>query len=65
MESLINRVGLVVGMIGLLLCVVAGIGRVGGNFYLFGYQSVTLLFAGIGMMVAACMFKLYSGTLSR
>lgn len=65
MENMLTRVGFVIGFIGLVLCLVSGVSRVAGSFYLFGYQSITILFAGIAMMVAACMFKLYGGSFSR
>lgn len=65
MEGLMNRLGMVVGLLGLVLCLVAGIGRLGGQYYILGYQLITLMFAGVGMMVASCMFKLYSSSFSK
>lgn len=60
MTKLLGTAGLVIGIAGLLLSLVAGLGRVSGNYYIMGYQSLTLLNAGVALMVASCMVKLYN-----
>ncbi len=50
--------GSVTGMIGVLVCAVAGLARVAGSFYVLGFQSTTLFNVGVGLMVFACLIKL-------
>ena len=54
--------GSITGILGALICFIAGLARIAGFYYLAGYQSTTLFNVGVGMMVFACMVKL--GTLS-
>lgn len=46
------------GILGALLCLIAGLARIAGFYYLAGYQSTTLFIAGLGLMVFACLVKL-------
>ncbi len=46
------------GIAGALLCLVAGLTRIAGMYYLAGFQTTTLFTAGIGFMVFACMVRL-------
>jgi len=46
------------GLIGALICLVSGVARVSGMYYVLGYQSTTLFTAGLGIMVFACLLKL-------
>jgi len=57
--KLIEVAGNIVGVIGLLVCLVSGGTRVMGQFYLLGYEAMTLFVGGIGLMVAACLAKLH------
>lgn len=59
MGKLIEVAGNIVGVIGLLVCLVSGGTRVMGQFYLLGYEAMTLFVGGIGLMVAACLAKLH------
>ena len=52
--------GSITGILGALICFIAGLARIAGFYYLSGYQSTTLFNAGVGMMVFACMVKLDS-----
>lgn len=54
--------GSIAGILGALICFIAGLARIAGFYYLAGYQSTTVFDAGLGLMVFACMVKL--GTLS-
>lgn len=58
MYKLINHLGSVVGLLGVLVCAVSGLARISGSFYLGGYAATTLFSAGVGMMVLACLLKL-------
>jgi hypothetical protein len=50
--------GSIAGYLGALTCLVAGLARIAGFYYLAGYQSTTLFNAGVGLMVFACLVKL-------
>ena len=52
--------GSITGILGALICFIAGLARIAGFYYLAGYQSTTLFNVGVGMMVFACMVKLDS-----
>jgi len=52
--------GSIAGILGALICFTAGLARIGGFYYLAGYQSTTIFNMGVGMMVFACMVKLDS-----
>lgn len=50
--------GSISGILGTLICFIAGLARIAGYYYMFGFQSTTVFNAGIGMMVFACLVKL-------
>ena len=50
--------GSIAGILGALICLIAGLARMAGFYYLLGYQSTTLFTAGVGLMVFACLVKL-------
>jgi hypothetical protein len=50
--------GSISGILGALTCLIAGLARIAGYYYLAGYQSTTLFTAGVGLMVFACLIKL-------
>ena len=60
MNKILNNLGCLAAIIGLLVCLVAGIVRILGNYHFIGMEVSTLLDVGVAMMVAACAFKLYS-----
>ena len=51
--------GLASGTAGGLVCAAAGLGRLAGHYYLFGFEATTLFLAGTALMVFACMVRLY------
>ena len=57
MWKLIEIAGNVAGVVGLLVCLISGGTRVMGQFYLLGYEAMTLFVGGIGLMVAGCLAK--------
>ncbi len=59
MANFLGLIGNIVTLLGLLLFVVAGIARLGGAHYLMGYENMTIFTAGIGLLVIACLAKLY------
>jgi len=48
----------VVAVLAVLICLVAGLVRVNGSFYLAGFEVLTLFNAGMAVMVFACLLKL-------
>lgn len=65
MNKGIILLGSVAGMLGALVCLVAGLARVSSFYYLAGYQSTTVFNVGIGLMVFACLVKLDTLTSQR
>lgn len=57
-ESIIRNLGNAATVVGILLCLVAGVVRLTGSYYLAGFEVMTLLNAGVALMVAAVLFKL-------
>ena len=58
MANLSSLAGNLVAVIGVSMCLVAGVVRVFGNCHLFGYSAMTIFMAGTGLMVMACLAKL-------
>ena len=50
--------GSIAGIMGVVLCSLAGLARIAGYYYVLGYQSTTLFNVGVGVMVFACLLKL-------
>jgi hypothetical protein len=57
-EKVILLVGNVAAIVGLTMCLGAGLFRLLGNYHLFGYSSMTVFMAGTGLLVMACLAKL-------
>jgi len=57
-ERLISNTGNLIAVIGLMMCLGAGVVRLSGDYHLFGYSAVTIFMAGTGLMVMACLAKL-------
>ena len=49
MRKLIEVAGDIAAVAGLLVCLISGGSRVMGQFYLLGYEAMTLLVGGIGL----------------
>ncbi|MEZ5501988.1 MAG: hypothetical protein R3E50_04790 [Halioglobus sp.] len=50
--------GSISGLLGAMICFVAGLARIADYYYLAGYQSTTIFNMGVGLMVFACLVKL-------
>jgi len=50
-------------VLGVLVCLVAGVFRLAGNFYVFGFEAQTLFIGGIALMGMACLAKLHEGSM--
>ncbi|WP_303721316.1 hypothetical protein [Malonomonas rubra] len=64
MGRLLRIAGDVLGGLGLLVCLVAGVARLTGHYQVLSYEAMTLFTAGLGLMVAACLVKLQQLLLS-
>lgn len=58
MKQLIDTLGTVAGVAGIVICIGSGLMRVSGSYYVAGFELTTLFNAGVGMMVFACLAKL-------
>jgi hypothetical protein len=47
------------GILGILLALAAGLGRLFGAHYLLGFESITLLTAAVASMAASCVVQLH------
>lgn len=61
----IDNLGLVLGALGILACIISGVVRLAGQHYLAGFEANTLFEAGTSLMIAACVFKLQAISMSR
>ena len=59
MKKTLERLGNVGAILGVSLCVVAGLARVAGFFYLGGFELFSLFIGGMGLMLGACLAKLH------
>ena len=63
MDKLLGLIGNIAALLGILICLIAGFNRLIGSYHLLGYEDMTLFIGGIGIMVAACLAKLYQFSL--
>lgn len=54
----IEFVANIAGVAGILLCLASGAVRVTGEYYVAGFEAMTLFVSGVGLMVFACLLKL-------
>ena len=62
MGKLFDITGSVLGVIGVLACVVALVIRLAGYYTFAGHEPMSLFIVGIGVMVAGCLAKLHART---
>lgn len=62
MEKIVDITGNLVAVVGVLICLAAGLARVIGNYYIFGYESEAFFIGGIALMVMGCLAKLHKLT---
>ena len=58
MNGALRAGGTTVGAIGALACLLAGVARVTGAFWLGEFQVMTVFDVGVGLMVFGCMLLL-------
>lgn len=52
--------GKLLGIIGIVMCIVGGITRLTGHYTLGGFPAITLFEGGTGVVVAGCFFLLWA-----
>jgi hypothetical protein len=57
MQKILKSVADVAGIIGVLLCIFAGMARILGTFHIGGYESLTLFNIGMGGMIFSILLK--------
>ena len=57
--KVLELLGHVAAVLGVLICLVAGASRLLGNYHFLGFESITLFIGGIALMVMACLARLY------
>lgn len=57
MNALLANLGTVTGIAGVLICLIAGLARLAGFYHLAGFEAMTLLNAGVALMVASILMK--------
>ena len=55
---MLARVGSVIGWLGVMLCLVSGLTKLVGSYYLFSYEAMTLFMVGVGLITTGCLAKL-------
>lgn len=55
MRKLLLWMGRVAGFVGVILCVVAVVARLRGDFFLGGFQVGTLLIGGMAALLVGCI----------
>lgn len=56
-KQMLRRVLAASGLAGVLLCLISGLARLGGSFFLAGIGAQSIMIAGIALMVAAMFGK--------
>jgi hypothetical protein len=55
MEGILLTVGRLAGAAGVLITLVAAVGRIAGLYWIAGYQTGTILLAGMALMMIGCL----------
>ena len=59
MNKYVELIGNVAAITGILVCLAAGLIRLSGNYFIFGFETQTLFLVSIAIMVFACLAKLH------
>lgn len=60
MKVLLKNASNIAAILGILICLISGGARVAGEFYVVGFEAMTLFNAGVGLMVASILAKVHS-----
>jgi hypothetical protein len=58
MQKLLETAALVTGLLGAIVCLVAGIYRISGSFHLANFEAMSLFVGGVGLMIFSALLKL-------
>jgi len=58
MNDALKISGNIAAILGLLICATSGLFRLVGEFYVFGFEAMTLFSGGIALLIAACLAKI-------
>ncbi|MDX2463103.1 MAG: hypothetical protein QNK31_01205 [Porticoccus sp.] len=58
MQKLLEMLGNIIALSGVLVCLVAGITRASGGSFVGNFEAMTLFMVGVGVMVFSCLLKL-------
>ena len=58
MRKLLEATANIAGVLGTVICLVAGLARVSGQFHLAGFEAMTLFTGGMAIMVFGILLKL-------
>jgi membrane protein YdbS with pleckstrin-like domain len=59
MNNLIETLGNILAILGILLCLMIGVIRMSGTYLFFGHEPMTWFAGGVALMVMACLAKLH------
>ena len=59
MQKLMQSVGDLAAILGIAICLITGLLRLGGQPVVFGFEAITLFIGGIALMVMGCLAKLH------
>ena len=59
MGNMLDLLGNVAGVTGIIVCTLAGVSRLLGSYHLMGFESVTLFIGGMALMVMSCLVMLH------
>ena len=60
MVNKLDKLSIFLAGFGILLCLASGLVRLSGQFYMLGFESMTVFNAGTTIMIAACLAKLFT-----
>ncbi len=58
-RALINQLGSLAGFTGMLVCLVAVVVRLTGQYFIAGLPLATVFLGGVGLVVSGCFLKLH------
>lgn len=59
MNRFLELGGNLIAILGVVLCLAAGVARIGGLFYVAGFEAMTLFNAGMALMLASLLAKVH------
>jgi hypothetical protein len=58
MDKILNAIGNLLALSGILICAITVLTRLAGSYYLAGFELKVWFLVGVGLMVAAALAKL-------